>query len=70
MNQRETLMRVIHAYASVMAPDLPADRMAALREAGLDKISFAWAGEFDRGKKHLLPCARTNVPDRARQYAG
>ena len=50
--QRETLMRIIDAYTSVMAPDLAADRMAALKKAGLDKITFAWAGEFERGKKH------------------
>ena len=50
--QREMLMRVIDAYTSVMAPDLAADRMAALKKAGLDKITFAWAGETERGKKH------------------
>ena len=50
--QRETLMRIIDAYTSVMAADLAADRMAALKKAGLDKITFAWAGEFERGKKH------------------
>jgi hypothetical protein len=50
--QRETLMRIVDAYTSVMAPDLAADRMAALKKGGLDNISFAWAGEFERGKKH------------------
>ena len=50
--QREMLMRVIDAYTSVMAPDLAADRMAALKKGGLDKITFAWAGELERGKKH------------------
>jgi Protein of unknown function (DUF3500) len=50
--QRETLMRIIDAYTSVMAADLAADRMAALKKAGLDNITFAWAGEFERGKKH------------------
>ena len=50
--QREMLMRVIDAYTSVMAPDLAADRMAAVKKAGLDKIAFAWAGETERGKKH------------------
>jgi len=50
--QRETLMRIIDAFTSVMAPDIAADRMAALKKAGLDNISFAWAGEFERGKKH------------------
>ena len=50
--QREMLMRVVDAYVSVMAPDIAADRMAALKKAGLDKLTFAWAGEFERGKKH------------------
>ena len=50
--QRETLMRIVDAFTSVMAPDIAADRMAALKKAGLDNISFAWAGEFERGKKH------------------
>ena len=49
--QREMLMRIIDAYTSVMAPDIAADRMAALKKAGLDNITFAWAGEFERGKR-------------------
>ena len=32
--------------------DLLANRIAKLREAGLEKIAFAWAGEAERGKKH------------------
>jgi hypothetical protein len=50
--QREILMRIVDAYVSVMAPDIAADRMAALKKAGLDKIAFAWAGEIERGKRH------------------
>lgn len=50
--QREMLMRIVDAYTSVMAPDLAADRMATVTKAGLDKISFAWAGEFQRGRKN------------------
>ena len=50
--QRDTLMRIVDAYISVMAPDIAADRMAALKKGGLDSITFAWAGEFERGKKH------------------
>jgi hypothetical protein len=50
--QREMLMRVVDAYVSVMAPDIAADRMAALKKAGLDKLTFAWAGAVERGQRH------------------
>jgi uncharacterized protein DUF3500 len=50
--QREMLMAVIESYTSSMAPDIAAERLAQLRKAGLDKITFAWAGESDPGKKH------------------
>ena len=50
--QREMLIQVIDAYTSAMAPDIAADRMAALKKAGLDAITFAWAGGFERGQKH------------------
>jgi hypothetical protein len=50
--QRDLLMKVIDSYSSAMAPDIAADRMAKLRQAGIEKIAFAWAGEAERGKKH------------------
>lgn len=50
--QRAILMQVIDAWVSVMAPDIAADRMAALRAAGLDAITFAWAGSAERGARH------------------
>jgi hypothetical protein len=51
-SQRDLLMKVIDAYASAMAPDIVADRMTKLRQAGIERIGFAWAGEAERGKKH------------------
>ena len=50
--QREMLMRIVDAYVAVMAADIAADRMAALQKAGVDNITFAWAGELERGRKH------------------
>jgi hypothetical protein len=50
--QRDLLMKVVDAYVSLMASDIAEDRMARLRKAGLEKITFAWAGEAERGKKH------------------
>ena len=51
-SQRELLMRVIEAYTSVMADDIAAERIAEIREAGLDDIGFAWAGPVERGVPH------------------
>ncbi|MBI4520169.1 MAG: DUF3500 domain-containing protein, partial [Gemmatimonadetes bacterium] len=51
-SQRDLLMKLIEAYTSLMADDLAAARLARLREAGLGNITFAWAGEVERGKRH------------------
>jgi hypothetical protein len=50
--QRDLLMKVIDSYVTVMADDVASDRMARLRQAGTEKISFAWAGDAERGKRH------------------
>ena len=50
--QRDLLMKVIDIYIGLMASDIAADRTAKLRKAGLEKITFAWAGDAERGKKH------------------
>jgi hypothetical protein len=50
--QREALMRLVGAYTSLMADDLAAERIARLKRAGLDAITFAWAGPTAKGAKH------------------
>jgi hypothetical protein len=50
--QRQKLMDVVDAYAGLAAPDVAAERMDRLKKAGLDNITFAWAGETEKGKKH------------------
>ena len=50
--QREKLMLLIDVYAGLMAPDVAAERMDRMKKAGLDNITFAWAGETEKGKKH------------------
>jgi hypothetical protein len=52
LSQRELLMGVINAYTSVRADDIAAERMAGIRDAGLDDIGFVWAGPTERGAKH------------------
>ena len=51
-SQKPMLMRVVDAYTSAMATDIASDRSARLTKAGVDKITFAWAGDVERGKKH------------------
>lgn len=50
--QRELLMAVIESYTGSMTADVASERLAQLKTAGLEKISFAWAGESEVGKKH------------------
>jgi hypothetical protein len=51
-SQRDLLMRVIDAYAGLMATDLAAERLAKIKAAGLDQVAFAWAGPLERGARH------------------
>ena len=50
--QRDGLLRLIEVYASVMAEDVAARRMTLLREAGVERIGFAWAGSGEPGAPH------------------
>jgi hypothetical protein len=50
--QRDLLTKVIEAYTAQMADDIAADRMARIRQAGLEKVTFAWAGPLETGKQH------------------
>lgn len=50
--QRELLMQLVDAYTSKMAEDTAAERMARLRQAGVEKIAFAWAGAIEPGQRH------------------
>ena len=44
-SQRDLLMRLVDVYASMMTADIAADRMDRIKKAGIEKVSFAWAGE-------------------------
>jgi hypothetical protein len=50
--QRQMLMSIVDAYASLMEPEIASLRLAHLKKAGAEKIAFAWAGDAERGKKH------------------
>ena len=52
--QRDLLMKVIDAYAGLMTADVAADRLAKIKAAGMDNVTFAWAGPVERGQQHYF----------------
>jgi hypothetical protein len=50
--QRDMLMRIIESYSGVMSADVAADRLAKIKAAGTEKLTFAWAGSTDKGQRY------------------
>jgi hypothetical protein len=50
--QRELLMQLIDTYAAQMTADIAAERLAAIKKAGVEKITFAWAGSVEPNERH------------------
>jgi Protein of unknown function (DUF3500) len=50
--QRNLLMRLLHAYLDRMPADVAESELAALRQAGIDNIHFAYAGGLGTGEAH------------------
>ena len=50
--QRDLLNKLLDAYAGMMAADIAADRLARIKTAGIENVTFAWAGPVERGQKH------------------
>ena len=48
--QREKLLALVKLYASRGRTEIADETFAAITQAGLDKITFAWAGALDRSK--------------------
>ena len=50
--QRRILDRLLDVYLGRMVPDLARKRLEGLRQAGMDSITFGWAGGQDVGGPH------------------
>jgi hypothetical protein len=50
--QKRLFEKVLDAYLGRVAPELAKARLDALHKAGMDKITFAWAGTLDVGGPH------------------
>jgi hypothetical protein len=51
-DQRALLMSLIDVYISLMPERLATARLEALRQSGLDAITFGWMGSAERGQRH------------------
>lgn len=50
--QRAQLEKLIDVYARTFEPGLAEARVARVREGGIGKVRFGWAGATERGKQH------------------
>ena len=50
--QKTLLESLIETYAATMPKELSEKRMAAIRESGIEKIRFGWAGGTEIGEPH------------------
>jgi hypothetical protein len=51
-NQRSLLMRLLAEYIQNLRPDLAHNKLEKIKNAGIEKIYFAWAGSAELGKEH------------------
>jgi hypothetical protein len=50
--QRELLMQLVEEYARNMRPEVADEHLRRIREAGVERLHFAWAGPVDPGHAH------------------
>ena len=50
--QRAQALRLVEEYARNMRPDLADEQLRRIREAGVERLHFAWAGPIDPGHAH------------------
>ncbi|MCC6694304.1 MAG: DUF3500 domain-containing protein [Candidatus Hydrogenedentes bacterium] len=50
--QQGLLLSLIQVYANTQRPELAEQRLARVRNAGIDEIKFVWMGGLEKGQKH------------------
>ncbi|MBV9866377.1 MAG: DUF3500 domain-containing protein [Abitibacteriaceae bacterium] len=51
-HQQGILLALIEEHASAQPPELAQERLAKIRQAGLDNVKFAWMGGLEKGQGH------------------
>jgi hypothetical protein len=52
VSQRDALLRLVEEYARTMRADVADDELRRAREAGVERLHFAWAGPIEAGHAH------------------
>ena len=52
--QRDGVMRILELYAGTMREEIAAAALSRLRQAGVERLHFAWAGSLARGRPHYF----------------
>jgi hypothetical protein len=52
VDQRAQALRLVDTYARNMRADMAEHELARVRDAGVEKLHFAWAGPLDPGQPH------------------
>src|SRR5258708_27416290 len=51
-SQANALLALVEEHASSLSPVLARERLARLRNAGMDLVKFAWMGGLEKGQGH------------------
>jgi len=51
-DQKQKLLALVKAYIERNRPELAKEDLRKINEAGIDKLSFAWAGGIEKGEGH------------------
>ena len=51
-DQKQKLLALVKAYVERNRPELAREDLRKINEAGIDKLSFAWAGGIEKGEGH------------------
>jgi Protein of unknown function (DUF3500) len=51
-SQREMLVRLVEEYARNMRAEVADEELRLVREAGVERLHFAWAGPLEPGRAH------------------
>jgi hypothetical protein len=52
--QQDGVMRILQLYTTTMRDEIAQPTLTKLRETGVDKLHFAWAGSMEAGRPHYF----------------